>query len=124
MPEQRADTALEVAIHSGLTDSASAPALDGLRSLMAAGSSTVRYFVRQHLQQGERVPFALLRRTTDGTTVRDEVLRDVDVWEPDRNGSIERAIRSPLDSDLEEVTAASAAAVEQMVADRRYRPLP
>ena len=85
--------------------------------------ATDRYFVRQHIQEGALVPFALLRRTRrDGGQV-DEVLRDVGQWVPDRNGSVDKAIRMPLETDLEEISPAQAEEVERMVADRSYRPL-
>lgn len=84
---------------------------------------TNRYFVRQHVQEGKLVPFALLRRTRrDGRQV-DEVLRDVGQWAPDRNGSVDKAIRMPLETDLEEVSPTQAQEVERMVAERSYRPL-
>lgn len=100
-----------------------AQGLAAFRALVWGEGTRVRYFVRQHVQDGALVPFALLRRTTEGGRHRDEVLRDVDSWAPDRNGSIERAVRFPLETDLEEVSAPVAAEVQRMVADRRYRPL-
>lgn len=102
-----------------------AEGLAGFRAQLEGGRAAprIRYFVREHLQDGALVPFALLRRVDDGGAVRDEVLRDVGQWAPDRAGSVDRALRLPLESDLEEVTAAQAAEVEGMVADRRYRPL-
>jgi hypothetical protein len=112
-------------VNPGSPDAMEVPSqgLAAFRGLLWGGDSRVRYFVRQHVQDGALVPFALLRRTTESGRHRDEVLRDVDSWAPDRNGSIERAVRFPLETDLEEVSAAVAAEVEQMVADRRYRPL-
>jgi hypothetical protein len=112
-------------VNPGSPDAMEVPAqgLAAFRSLVWGGGAGVRYFIRQHVQDGALVPFALLRRTTEAGRHRDEVLRDVDSWAPDRNGTIERAVRFPLETDLEEVSPAAAAEVEQMVADRRYRPL-
>lgn len=112
-------------VNPGSQDAMEVPAagLAAFRAMVWGGAPSARYFVRQHVQDGALVPFALLRRTTEGGRHRDEVLRDVDSWAADRNGSIERAVRFPLETDLEEVSAAVAADVEQMVADRQYRPL-
>ena len=79
-----------------------------------------RYFARF---LADRVPFALLRRHATAGAQEDQVLREVDDWVPDTRGSVSRAIVFPLDSDLEEITAAEAEAVQRMVADREYRPL-
>ena len=52
------------------------------------------------------------------------MLRDVDVWAADSSSSsVDKAVRMPLESDLEEISAEQAAQVQQMVAERSYRPL-
>jgi len=99
-------------------------ALAGFVGLLAdAGAAApVRYFVRYRQDGGAVVPFALLRRRVQDGAAVDEVLRDVDQWGPDRNGSVDRAIRFPLDSDLDEIDDARAREFIGMVADRVYRP--
>ena len=87
-------------------------------SAFLASSSTERYFVRQQVRDGQLVPYALLRRSAQG----DQVLKDVNDWRPDRQGSVDRAIRFPHDGDLEEVSAERAAEFISMVAERDYRP--
>lgn len=82
----------------------------------------IRHFVRYRDDGGAPVPFALLRRRTQDGVVTDEVLKDVDVWAPDRNGSVDRAIRSPLDADLDEIDDAKAREFIDMVAAGSYRP--
>lgn len=102
-----------------------ADALAGFVALLTdegADAAPVRYFVRYRQEAGAAVPFALLRRRMQDGTPVDEVLRDVDDWGPDRNGSVDRAIRFPLDTDLDEVDAARAREFIGMVADRTYRP--
>lgn len=90
---------------------------------LRVATAAPRYFVRQLVRDGVLVPFALLRRTVSGGRPVDEVLRDVDVWEPDSNGNVDKAVRMPLDSDLEEISVGQAAQVQQMVAERSFRPL-
>src|SRR5690606_16406929 len=53
----------------------------------------VRYFVRFRNEGARVIPFAMLRRRIEDGTPVDEVLRDVDLWAPDRNGSVDRALR-------------------------------
>lgn len=100
-----------------------AAALSGFVALLTEQDAPqIRYFVRYRNDGGAPVPFALLRRRTHGGGVTDEVLKDVDVWAPDRNGSVDRAIRFPLDSDLDEIDDARAREFLDMVAARSYRP--
>lgn len=100
-----------------------AAGLAAFRAVAWPAPSPSRYFVRQLDRDGQRVPFALLRRTIVDDRPIDEVLRDVGQWSPDRNGSVDKAIRMPLETDLEEITPAQADEVESMVARRTYRPL-
>jgi len=78
-----------------------------------------RYFARY---DANRVLIALLRRHFTPQGHEDQVLRDVGEWQPDRHGSVARAILYAIDSDLESVTSNQAAQFQRMVAERRYRP--
>lgn len=51
------------------------------------------------------------------------MLVEVDTGHPDTKGVLDRAIRFPLDSDLEEISMAAAREVFAMVAHREYTPL-
>ncbi|MGG2383219.1 hypothetical protein, partial [Salmonella enterica] len=63
-----------------------------------------RYFVRELRIDGRLVPARLFRRReTDHGSV-DEYLIDVDSWAPDTRGILDRGIRFPLDSDLDEIS--------------------
>ena len=62
------------------------------------------------------------RRETDHGPV-DEFLVDVDRWALDTRGVLDRGIRFPLDSDLEEISDAAASEIFAMVARREYVPL-
>ena len=86
----------------------------------AGGPDVDRYFARFG---AERIPQALLRRHFTPAGHEDQILTDVGQWRPDTHGSVARAVLYPTESDLEPVTAAQAAAIEQMVGERRYRPL-
>ena len=97
--------------------------LGAFRSALWGTTAPTRYFVRQLVRDGVLLPFALLRRTVSGGRPVDEVLRDVDVWAADSSSSVDKAVRMPLESDLEEISAEQAAQVQQMVAERSYRPL-
>ena len=120
-----ADAEVGIVVNPGSTDGFEVPAagLTAFRSAVWGAPSRARYFVRQLVRDGILVPFALLRRTVSNGRPVDEVLRDVDTWGPDTNGTVEKAIRMPLESDLEEISEAQAAQVMQMVGERSYRPL-
>lgn len=84
-----------------------------------AGIDPDRYFA----QFGpDRTPNGLLRRHFTPTGFEDQVLRDVDVWAPDRHASVQAAVINALESPLEEITTDQAREFEQMVAQRSYRP--
>ncbi|MEV8274634.1 hypothetical protein [Microbacterium sp. NPDC077184] len=84
-----------------------------------AGIDPDRYFA----QFGpDRTPNGLLRRHVTPAGFEDQVLRDVDVWAPDRHASVQTAIINALESPLEEITTDQACEFEQMVAQRSYRP--
>jgi len=89
----------------------------------AAASLSVRYFIREHLVDGRLVPVRLFRRRMDATGPTDEYLADVDAWLRDSRGVLDRAVRFPLDADLEEISADAAGDVIEMVAARTYVPL-
>jgi hypothetical protein len=82
-----------------------------------------RYFVRELRVEGRLVPARLFRRreTDDGPV--DEFLVDVDRWAPDTRDVLDRGIRFPLDSDLDEISDAAAEEIFAMVARREYVPL-
>lgn len=82
-----------------------------------------RYFVRELRVDGRLVPARLFRRRETDHGPVDEMLVDVDTWHPDTKGMLERVIRFPLDSDLEEISDAAASEVFAMVARREYTPL-
>lgn len=71
---------------------------------------------------GRFVPARLFRRWQTATGPVDQLLVDVDTWHPDTRGVRDRAIRFPLDSDLEEISVAAAREVFAMVAPRAYTP--
>jgi|APHig2749369809_1036254.scaffolds.fasta_scaffold44815_2 hypothetical protein len=58
-----------------------------------------------------------------GSSTTDEVLVDVDEWVADTRGVLDRAIRFPLESDLEEISQDAAHDVFQMAATRTSAPL-
>lgn len=80
-----------------------------------------RHFARL---DGDSVPMALMRRHFTDAGYEDQILRDVDDWEPDSHGSVSRAILYELDSDLTEITVEQARRVVRMVAQRSYQALP
>ena len=77
-----------------------------------------RYFVQERRVDGRLVPARLFRRRQTATGPVDEMLADVDTWHPDTRGMLDRAIRFPLDSDLEEISDAAAREIFAMVARR------
>lgn len=89
----------------------------------ARRENTPRYFVRELRVDGRLVPARLFRRRETDHGPVDEMLVDVDTWHPDTKGMLERVIRFPLDSDLEEISDAAASEVFAMVARREYTPL-
>lgn len=89
---------------------------------LVSSGSTPRYFALFARQGSERVPRALFRRRESGGAAVDEVLRDVDRWETDASGRVDRAITRYLDSDLEEISPQQADEFLAMVARREYRP--
>jgi len=82
-----------------------------------------RYFVRELRVDGRLVPTRLFRRRGTDHGPVDEFLVDVDHWAPDTRGVLDRGIRFPLDSDLDEVSDAAAEEIFAMVARREYIPL-
>ncbi|CAH0202674.1 hypothetical protein [Microbacterium sp. Bi128] len=82
-----------------------------------------RYFVQERRIDGRPVPARLFRRRPTQNGPVDEMLVEVDTWHPDTKGMLERAMRFPLDSDLEEISDAAASEVFAMVARREYTPL-
>ncbi|WP_022879365.1 Imm59 family immunity protein [Microbacterium sp. B19] len=82
-----------------------------------------RYFVRELRVDGRLVPARLFRRRETDHGPVDEFLVDVDTWAPDTRGVLDRGIRFPLDSDLEEISDAAAREIFAMVARREYLPL-
>lgn len=82
-----------------------------------------RYFVQERRIDGRLLPARLFRRRPTPSGPVDEMLADVDTWHPDTKGMLERAMRFPLDSDLEEISDAAASEVFAMVARREYTPL-
>ena len=82
-----------------------------------------RYFVRELRIDGRLVPARLFRRRETDHGPVDEFLVDVDRWAPDTRGVLDRGIRFPLDSDLDEISDAAAREVFAMVARREYIPL-
>lgn len=92
-------------------------------SFAAAPAESVRYFVREHRIGGQLVPVRLFRRRVAATSTTDELLVDVDEWVADTRGVLDRAIRFPLDSDLEEISEDAAHDVFEMAAARTYVPL-
>lgn len=72
---------------------------------------------------GRLVPARLFRGRPTPNGPVDEMLVDVDTWHPDTRGMLDRAIRFPLDSDLEEISDAAASEIFAMVARREYTPL-
>lgn len=89
----------------------------------ARRETTRRYFVHERHIDGRLVPARLFRRRPTPSGPVDEMLVDVDTWHPDTKGVLDRAIRFPLDSDLEEISDAAASEVFAMVARREYTPL-
>ncbi len=85
--------------------------------------SMPRYFVRELRVDGRLVPARLFRRCETDHGPVDELLVDVDHWTPDTRGVLDRGIRFPLDSDLEEISDAAAREIFAMVARREYIPL-
>ncbi|SIS00373.1 SseB family protein [Microbacterium sp. RURRCA19A] len=96
-------------------------ALAALRQ--ASATPTTRYFIREQMVEGQVVPVSVFRRrsTPDGPV--DERLLDVDSWTDDRHGTVDEAIRFPLDADIEEISPEAAQDVFDMVARRTYVPL-
>lgn len=82
-----------------------------------------RYFVQERRIDGRLVPARLFRRRPTQNGPVDEMLVDVDTWHPDTKGVLDRSIRFPLDSDLEEISDAAASEIFAMVARREYTPL-
>lgn len=85
----------------------------------AVQTSPARYFMRQHMIDGALVPTTLLRRVTDAQGTRDEVFRGPGRWTPDVNGTVDRALRFPLDTDLEEISEQQAMEIQRSVAAER-----
>lgn len=92
-------------------------------SVAAATAESVKYFVREHRIGGQLVPVRLFRRRVGATSTTDELLVDVDEWVSDTRGVLDRAIRFPLESDLEEISEDAARDVFEMAAARTYVPL-
>lgn len=82
-----------------------------------------RYFVRELRIDGRLVPARLFRRRETDHGPVDEFLLDVDRWAPDTRGILDRGLRFPLESDLEEISAPAASEIFAMVARREYVPL-
>ncbi|SIS00261.1 Imm59 family immunity protein [Microbacterium sp. RURRCA19A] len=82
-----------------------------------------RYFVQERRVDGRLVPARLFRRQQTGSGPVDEMLVAVDTWHPDSRGVLDRAVRFPLDADIEEISPEAAQEVFAMVARREYVPL-
>lgn len=96
-------------------------ALTALRQVSAAPST--RYFIREQMVDGQVVPVSVFRRRSTPEGPVDERLLDVDSWTDDRHGTVDKAIRFPLDADIEEISPEAAQDVFDMVARRSYVPL-
>lgn len=96
-------------------------ALSALRQVSAAPST--RYFIREQMVEGQVVPVSVFRRRSTPEGPVDERLLDVDSWTDDRHGTVDKAIRFPLDADIEEISPEAAQEVFDMVARRTYVPL-
>jgi hypothetical protein len=94
-----------------------------LTALRESSWPSTRYFVREHLVDGRTVPVSVFRRTMTPDGPVDERLLDVDSWTDDRHGTVDKAIRFPLDADIEEISPEAAQDVFDMVARRSYEPL-
>lgn len=97
------------------------PALAALRQVSAA--PLTRYFIREQMVKGRIVPVSVFRRRSTPEGPVDERLLDVDSWTDDRHGTVDKAIRFPLDADIEEISPEAAQDVFAMVARRTYVPL-
>lgn len=82
-----------------------------------------RYFVRELRVDGRLVPARLFRRRETDHGPVDEFLLEVDRWAPDTRGVLDRGLRFPLESDLEEISTPAASEIFAMVARREYTPL-
>lgn len=96
-------------------------ALAALRQASAAPST--RYFVREQMVEGQVVPVSVFRRRSTPEGPVDERLLDVGSWTDDRHGTVDKAIRFPLDADIEEISPEAAQDVFDMVARRTYVPM-
>ncbi|MCT2086744.1 hypothetical protein M3D75_11515 [Microbacterium enclense] len=89
----------------------------------ASAIPPTRYFIREQMVEGQVVPVSVFRRRYTPEGPVDERLLDVDSWTHDRHGTVDKAIRFPLDADIEEISAEAAQDVFDMVARRTYVPL-
>jgi hypothetical protein len=126
LPENDLEVTMRLARSGELPSERLAPALleagrATLRQVSAASST--RYFIREQMVEGQVVPVSVFRRYSTPEGPVDERLLDVDSWTDDRHGTVDKAIRFPLDADIEEISPAAAQDVFDMVARRTYVPL-
>jgi len=119
---RREFAAEEPALENFLSRLRSANSVAGWRE-KARPENAPRYFVRELRVDGRLVPARLFRRRETDHGPVDEFLVDVSRWAPDTRGVLDRAIRFPLESDLEEISDAAASEIFAMVARREYTPL-
>lgn len=98
-----------------------ASALAALRGFSSALDT--RYFIRESVIDGQNVPISVFRRRMTPEGPVDERLLDVDSWTVDTHHTVDKAVRFPLDSDLEEISPEAAQDVFDMVVRRSYAPL-
>ncbi|MXS76039.1 hypothetical protein CSIV_10670 [Microbacterium sp. CSI-V] len=112
-----------IVVNPGAPDAMEIPptALAALRDLLAPPST--RYFMREQVIEGKLVPVSVFRRRMDAEGPVDERLLDVDSWTEDKFRTVEKAIRFPLEADIEEISVEAAQEVFEMVARRTYTPL-
>lgn len=84
---------------------------------------STRYFVREQVVEGKLVPVSVFRRRMEAEGPVDERLLDVDSWTDDKYRTAGKAIRFPLEADIDEISAEEAQDVFDMVAHRTYTSL-
>ncbi|KSU51177.1 SseB family protein [Microbacterium enclense] len=118
-----AGSGVGLAVNPGSADAMEIPAsaLAALRSFSSAPEE--RYFIREGVIDGQSVPISVFRRRVTPEGPVDERLLDVDSWTDDTPHTVDKAVRFPLDSDLEEISPDAAQDVFDMVSRRSYTPL-